>query len=194
MLGFMLLAGAFFVTCCWLDGGNNKEADLINSILKDNLNKDGKYAYIKHCEGESYYIELPFGFEFGQLQKMQGKIENAIKRRVLIINEDFNYCIRIVEEVKTETLIPFQLVDTKEKEGIKLAIGMTGNELVYVDFKSVPHMLVAGVTGFGKSVFIKSLILQIIHNYPDCELALFDFKAGVELSCFKKLGYVLTQC
>lgn len=188
MLGLMLLGGAFFLTCCWLDTGNgNEEKDLINLILKESLGKDEVYPYVKEYRGNSYYIELPFSFEFAQLQKLQGKIENAIKKRVSITNNDFNYCIKVVDEVKTAHLVPFQLIDTKKEKGIKLAIGMTGNDLVYLNFDSVPHLLVGGVTGWGKSVFTKSLIVQIINNYPDCQLDLFDFKYGVEFSCFKDL-------
>ncbi len=59
--------------------------------------------------------------------------------------------------------------------------------ILAIDFVETPHTLIAGATGWGKSVFLINLILQIIHNYPECEFELLDFKGGVELNSFKNL-------
>ena len=170
------------------------EVDVINKILKSNLcikvgNKE-VYPYIYSTQSEKYFVELPKGFEFSQLEKLKGKIENAIKKNILISNDNFTYSIKIIENSEAPTLAPFQLVDTESEKGIKLGIGEGKNGIIYLDFNKAPHTLVGGSTGWGKSIFIKNLIVQLIENYPDVELELFDFKAGIELKDFENIKQI----
>lgn len=186
----------YYSSCVLFSKKKDNNVSIINSILNSNLKiKNGDkeiYPYIISVKDNSYTVELPNGFDFLQLQKLQGKIENAIKSNVSINNDDFIYTIEVLSGVETPQLVPFQLVSTKDKKGVRLAVGVCGDETVYIDFESVPHLLVGGATGWGKSIFTKALILQILHNYPDCQLELFDFKAGIELGDFKDLKQTKT--
>ena len=111
---------------------------IINLLLKENL-KQGKgesivYPYVSSYTDDTYFIELPTGFEFKQLENLKGKIENALRERVSITNDNFTYSIKIEKEkVETPTNVPFSLIDMK-KEKIKVAVGVNGDELVYLDF------------------------------------------------------------
>ncbi len=197
LLGTVVLGGMFYAACYLLDNNKDDNIELINSVLKSNLSikeKDKEiHPYVKSCKGNgTYIVELQKGFDFTQLEKLRGKIENAIKCNVSINNDDFIYSIKMEKAVETPTLVPFKLVYTKAKDGVKLAIGVRGDEIIYIDFKSVPHLLIGGATGWGKSIFTKGLILQILHNYPSSELELFDFKAGIELGDFKDLKQTKT--
>ena len=61
-----------------------------------------------------------------------------------------------------------------------------------MDLSRAPHTLIAGTTGWGKSVFLNSFIIQLLHNHNDIELELFDFKGGVELGAYKNLKQTKT--
>ena len=139
-------------------------------------------------------VHLPDGFGFSELLKVQEKIENVLKCHVVIKNDDFIYSIQVVEFSEIPTNVPFKIINTRQKanKGVLLALGEGDNGLVYLDLKKAPHTLIAGSTGYGKSIFIKNLILQLISNYENIELELFDFKAGVELKDFKNLKQ--TKC
>ena len=51
---------------------------------------------------------------------------------------------------------------------LKLMIGIDNHgEKVYYDIEKAPHMLVAGTTGSGKSIFLHSVILSLLMNHPD---------------------------
>lgn len=65
------------------------------------------------------------------------------------------------------------------------------DERWHVDLAKLPHLLVAGSTGSGKSVFLESLILTLVlNNHPDeLNLLLIDPKK-VELSRFSGLRHL----
>jgi len=69
-----------------------------------------------------------------------------------------------------------------DKKGA-LPIGVDlGGEIIRLSLDDMPHMLVAGATGSGKSVFLSSMIESILHQYS-LDLYLIDTKM-VELSNF----------
>ena len=61
------------------------------------------------------------------------------------------------------------------------------------DLASMPHLLVAGTTGSGKSVCINSIILSLLYKHsPDtCKLILIDPKM-LELSSYEGIPHLLT--
>ena len=61
-------------------------------------------------------------------------------------------------------------------KGFNLAVGQTiQGETRFFDLREAPHVLVAGSSGSGKSVFLHSMIRQLI-KLPNVELHLFDPK------------------
>ena len=59
-------------------------------------------------------------------------------------------------------------------------------KIITIDLKKTSHMLISGMTGSGKSVFLNSLICSILYkaNPNDVKLVLIDTKQGVEASFF----------
>lgn len=154
----------------------------VNQILGDK-------GYVKSYDRKQrvYVIGLNVGSSFTDLEKLKGAFENLFKNEVEIINDNFRYYVKLVEKKEIPNLVPFQLFDTSHENGMKVAVAMGADSPIYLDFTKVPHTLVAGATGWGKSIFTKNLILQIINNFPSSEFELFDFKAGIELGDFKDL-------
>ncbi len=90
-----------------------------------------------------------------------------------------------------------ELIDTAEFRNIDsmIAFGLgkdiTGKK-IYADIAQMPHLLVAGATGAGKSVCINSIIMSVLYNATpeDVRMILIDPKV-VELSVFNDIPHLL---
>jgi len=77
---------------------------------------------------------------------------------------------------------------------LPLCLGKSiGGEAVLVDLARMPHLLIAGTTGSGKSVAINTMILSLLYRLrPDqCRLIMVDPKM-LELSVYDGIPHLLT--
>ena len=77
---------------------------------------------------------------------------------------------------------------------IPLALGVNiSGDAMYYDLAKMPHMLVAGRTGSGKSVFVQSIITSIVYHFtPDkCKLMIVDPKA-VDFAAWDNIPHLIT--
>lgn len=84
-------------------------------------------------------------------------------------------------------------VFSKDREMIPLVLGCTvDGRTSVVDLKKIPHIMVAGSTGSGKSVFVSAFLLSLLFRYTPSQmrLLLIDPKQ-VELSAFEGLPHLL---
>jgi S-DNA-T family DNA segregation ATPase FtsK/SpoIIIE len=91
-----------------------------------------------------------------------------------------------------EILASRDFEDSKAK--LALALGKTINgEPVIVDIAKMPHVLVAGTTGSGKSVAINTMILSLLYRLKpeECRLIMIDPKM-LELSVYDGIPHLLT--
>ncbi len=82
--------------------------------------------------------------------------------------------------------------NTKQK--LALVLGKTiGGEPVIADLAKMPHLLVAGTTGSGKSVAINTMILSILYRLSpaQCKMIMIDPKM-LELSIYDGIPHLLT--
>ena len=84
---------------------------------------------------------------------------------------------------------------TKRKIAIPLFLGKDASGTPIIeDLATTPHLLIAGRTGAGKSVFVNDLILSILlTRYPEeCRLIMIDPKK-VELEVYQDIPHLLTK-
>lgn len=100
------------------------------------------------------------------------------------------------KEVKSVFLSEVICAEKFQKFPSKVAFGLgkdiTGNVIV-TDIAKMPHMLIAGATGSGKSVCINTLITSILYkaNPEEVKLMMIDPKV-VELSVYNGIPHLLT--
>ena len=122
---------------------------------------------------------------------------SAISARVAVVSGRNAIGIEL-PNVKRETVYLRELLTAKEATGstakLPLCLGKTiGGEPVIVDLARMPHLLIAGTTGSGKSVGINTMILSLLYRLrPDqCRLIMVDPKM-LELSVYDGIPHLLT--
>ena len=99
---------------------------------------------------------------------------------------------------KRETVLLRELLASEDFEKSKLrlpiCLGKTiGGEPVIVDLARMPHLLVAGTTGSGKSVAINTMICSLLYRLKpeECRLIMIDPKM-LELSIYDGIPHLLS--
>ena len=103
-----------------------------------------------------------------------------------------------IPNTKRDNVFFGDLIDDEEFDlndnSLQLALGKDiSGEKIYADLEKMPHLLIAGTTGSGKSVGINTMILSILYKFKpnDCKLILIDPKM-LELSIYEDIPHLLT--
>ena len=138
--------------------------------------------------------------QIARIGALKDDISMALQRRVrllLPIEGKSLIGVEVGNEVRAVVPLKRMVMAQREKENdaqnIEAGLGV---DLEYQPqfrtFFSLPHLLVGGTTGSGKSVFLNSLIMQILYRYApsDVRLVLIDFKR-VEFGIYNSLPHVV---
>jgi DNA segregation ATPase FtsK/SpoIIIE, S-DNA-T family len=122
---------------------------------------------------------------------------SAISARVAVVSGRNAIGIELPNQ-KRETVYLRELLASQDfdssKSKLALCLGKTiGGEPVIVDLARMPHLLVAGTTGSGKSVAINTMILSLLYRLrpEECRLIMIDPKM-LELSVYDGIPHLLT--
>src|SRR3990167_6759541 len=184
-------------------GDVKKSAD----IIEKTLDSFGIQANVAEVNGgpavTQYALEISAGTKIAKIANLQHdialslatptgtvRIEAPIPGKSLVGIEVPNHSLEIVG------LKNILASDEMSKHKSKLAVSLgrdTASKPMIVDIDRMPHCLVAGTTGSGKSILINSMISSLLfRNSPDeLKLILIDPKR-VELTNYNGIPHLLT--
>ncbi len=168
--------------------------DLENRIAE--LGFDTAVQDIKHGPVVTRYeLKLSKGVRIAQIKKITEDIAMALMSSNIRIQAPIpgTACVGIEMMNETRSIIGFRDIfttDSNTKIPIVLGTDTIGNPKI-IDLTTMPHLLIAGQTGSGKSVCINSILLSILFTRtPDeCQLVLVDPKR-VEMASYNNLSHL----
>jgi DNA segregation ATPase FtsK/SpoIIIE, S-DNA-T family len=179
----------------------NSQSQVLAILLK--LTSLGFVASFKHVEKgpivNTYFFEPSSSSSLSKIDGREEDLAMVLKVESIILGRDKGEITIAVPRTDRE-LIKFdaclmQLLQNKElhiKYTLPILMGKTtkGEEL-YVDLSTQPHLLIAGTTGSGKSIFTSQLIcsLALLHSPKELEFILVDTKR-LDLVLFEGLPHI----
>jgi S-DNA-T family DNA segregation ATPase FtsK/SpoIIIE len=120
---------------------------------------------------------------------------SALSARVAVVSGRNAIGIELPNPTREKVFLR-ELLAAEDESSAKLPIclGKTiGGESVIVDLARMPHLLIAGTTGSGKSVAINTMILSLVYRLKpeQCRLIMVDPKM-LELSVYDGIPHLLT--
>jgi S-DNA-T family DNA segregation ATPase FtsK/SpoIIIE len=122
---------------------------------------------------------------------------SAVSARVAVVSGRNVIGIELPNPTREKVLLREQLASdayTESSAKLPICLGKTiGGEPVIVDLARMPHLLIAGTTGSGKSVAINTMILSLLYRLKpeQCRLIMVDPKM-LELSVYDAIPHLLT--
>lgn len=162
-------------TTIGLKNSEGKTPKLIKTIKLD--------KYRKQYEFDSNSIGIS---EFSEKQE---RIEASFSMEVESIKVGKNPSRVLVtfSSQKFPTSVTYQeLSENKVLPPDSFYVGQSHEGIVTQKISELPHLLIAGTTGSGKSVFFKQCLLGLLESSKNVQLYIVDLKGGLEAIDFKE--------
>lgn len=126
------------------------------------------------------------------LQQIKTLLNSEKGRKEILMDYDGTLKIRVYK-AQLADMIPYDDVMLASCNSWKVCLGESREQTIYHDFDSIPHLIVAGTTRYGKSVFLKNVITTLTLTQPNTvTFTLLDLKGGLAFNRFKNIKQVET--
>ena len=144
-----------------------------------------------------YQLELPTGLKISKITGLEDELALSMKVksvRMVPVTSKGTIQVEIPKPKASPVLIRSLFEDkyfknVKHKYKLGLALGKTiDGEIHFEDLAKMPHLLIAGTTGSGKSVGVNSFITSLLYQFDPSEVkfVMVDPKK-VELALYRRL-------
>jgi S-DNA-T family DNA segregation ATPase FtsK/SpoIIIE len=187
-------------TPAYSDDALEENARLLEAVLGD-FGVRGRIVAVRPGPVVTLYeLEPAAGVKSSRVVSLSDDIArsmSAVAARVAVIPGRNVIGIEL-PNLRRETVYLRELFSATEYEKshapLTLALGKTiGGEPVMADLAKMPHLLIAGTTGSGKSVALNTMILSLLYRMPPehCRMIMIDPKM-LELSVYDNIPHLLT--
>ncbi|CCF78096.1 DNA segregation ATPase FtsK [Wolbachia endosymbiont of Onchocerca ochengi] len=179
---------------------SNKNLSLLKQVLND-FGVQGKIINV--CYGPVitlYKLEPRAGTKSARVIGLADDIArsmSAVSARISIVRGQNAMGIELPNK-KREIVMLRDLLESPEYQNTNLNLPIAlGKEIsgkpIIVDLAKMPHLLIAGTTGSGKSVAINTMVLSLVYrlNPNECKMIMIDPKM-LELSIYDKIPHLIT--
>ena len=165
---------------------------------------DGEYAIVRETMRgpvvTRFEVELPKGIKVSMVSNLNKDLARSLgvgSIRIVEVIEGRETIGVEIPNADRESVMLGEVIASKEFEDAKSPLTLAyGKDIegkpVLEDLASLPHLLIAGTTGSGKSVALNSMLMSILYkaNPQEVKLVLIDPKM-LELSVYEDLPHLL---
>ncbi len=168
-------------------GADQIEKDLIRAGITNSAGEAPILVRKKQDRQNPRILIMEFasrGIPLSRWTERQEAIEGALNVHVDQIELSPKNCRHVILRVVSgDFAFPKRLLWTQDKlasDGFTLVLGETLTGSATIDLSCIPHILIGGSTGSGKSVLLKCLLMQALKKHAKVVIA--DFKGGVDFA------------
>ena len=135
-----------------------------------------------------------FGVGINKFRTQQDSLTAGFRTKVedIAYGKDMGKVELILCERDLPNMVRFNELYRRIKEPCSFIVGQSIKGTIVQQIQSLPHLLISGATGGGKSVFFRATMLSLLKSSPHIQLYLLDMKRGVEVKEFTDLPNVKT--
>jgi S-DNA-T family DNA segregation ATPase FtsK/SpoIIIE len=143
-------------------------------------------------ENKSKLLITAKGIGLERFEARKSDLESSFERIIerLSLSQDRKTIEVLMCKKELRKMLPFYDVVTALKSPYSFLVGDSANGLLVVDIRDLPHLLIAGSTGGGKSAFFRQMFVCLLRCSPHIQIYLIDLKRGVEVKEFAQLPNV----
>ena len=194
---YYFLLGFPLVVLCIVGLANSKDnyEEMFRQI--EFKGKNGKYPVFisKSRDGKKIILIFKSVIPITEWKNARERLETALDCTIIKMENGRNKQLAKLTTLPSDYKIPEMIEWSEErlsKKNSVLAVGVSALDTIYFDLNRVPHVLVAGETGSGKSVILRCFLWQMILH--DARVYMIDFKGGVEFGKqYEQYGEVITD-
>ncbi|MBT01964.1 hypothetical protein CL643_02505 [bacterium] len=185
-----------------IEMGMQEVKDMAETIIKTLKDCAGSETFYESCAQGRSVVRFEFRVSpSANLSKIRSSAENIavaiasvgkVRIEAPVIGKS-TIAVEIPQRNKSILRLSEVIKNQKNANGLNFIMGaQVDGSLFNVDLAALPHMLIAGATQSGKSVFVNTLLLNLIYNKSPKELKLIlaDMKK-VELTLYKDIPHLL---
>jgi DNA segregation ATPase FtsK/SpoIIIE, S-DNA-T family len=162
-----------------------KEFEKKRKIIEDGLNTKTKWL--------DFELKDVFKLKLNRntLKQLRTLLMTS-KRSEKEVEIEFDGTLKVkVYETPLSTKIDYTEALLKACKGWEIPVGFTRQGLIKHDFDKIYHMIIAGASGYGKSVMLKNIITTLIaRKTKHVHFTLVDLKGGLAFNRFRLLEQV----
>lgn len=133
------------------------------------------------------------GIDIASFRDRKGALEssfNAIVQDIRVTPKNRQWVEIHISDKELTNQVRFDEHAEELRKPYMFLVGESLDGLITADLCQIHHLLIAGATGGGKSVFFKQTIVGLLKSSSYLQLYLLDLKRGVEFRIFDKLNNV----
>ncbi len=145
-------------------------------------------------EHRSKVIVETLGVGLNKFETQRDSLTAGFRQTIesIMLHEDKGKVVIDLCECDLPKMIGFHEIYAHIKEPYSFIIGQSLKGPMVQPLRSLPHLLISGATGGGKSIFFRTTVLSLLKSSPYLQVYLLDLKRGVEVKEFEALPNVTT--